>query len=362
MSQGDKVRAAALQFQVGGEFVAAVPYGSGHINDTYCVVFHQAGAPVRIILQRINQAVFQQPAALMQNIQRVTTHLAAQASAAPDSARRALTLIPALGGRFWHVDAEGDYWRAYHFIQGTRTLDAVESPQQAYQAARAFGRFQKLLASLPAPRLHETIHDFHNTPKRFAAFQQAIASDVAGRATLAQPEIELALTHQSVASVLLQAGLPERVIHNDTKLNNVLLDDTTGEGICVIDLDTVMPGLAPYDFGDMVRTMSSSAAEDEQDLSRVSLQFPLFDAIARGYLSEASEFLTKDEKLHLVSSGKLIAFEQGIRFLTDFLSGDVYYKVHRPGHNLDRCRTQFRLLQSIERNQEEMERLVAAAG
>jgi aminoglycoside phosphotransferase (APT) family kinase protein len=362
MSIEPNVGAVARQFQISGEFSSAAPYGSGHINDTYCVVFHQSGVPVRKILQRINHNVFKNPVALMENIQRVTSHLAAQVAGQPDSSRRVLSLIPARDGRAWHVDAEGYHWRAYHFIDKARTYDAIESTEQAFQAARAFGKFQQMLAGLPAPRLHDTIPNFHHTPKRFVALEQAIAADVAGRAILAKPEIEFALAHKSITRVLLDANLPERVTHNDTKFNNVMLDDATGEGICVIDLDTVMPGLALYDFGDMVRTATSPAKEDEQDLSRVTMQFPMFEALVRGYLASTGRFLTKEEKQYLAFSGKLITFEIGLRFLTDHLAGDTYFKVHRNGHNLDRCRTQFKLVQSIEQQEEQMERLVQSIG
>lgn len=362
MSSEHHVRAAARQFQIGGEFLSAVPYGSGHINDTYSAVFMQAGVPVRYILQRINHTIFKNPVALMENIQRVTTHLAAQVAGEPDSERRVLTLIPARDGRMWHVEAEVDYWRSYRFIENASTYDAVESAEQAFQAAKAYGHFQKLLASLPPPRLHDTIPDFHNTPKRFLALEQAIAADAAGRAATAKPEIDFALAHKSITGVLLDAKLPERVTHNDTKFNNVMLDDATGEGICVIDLDTVMPGLALYDFGDMVRTTTSPAFEDEQDLSKVTMQFPMFEALLRGYLASASGFLTKEEKQFLAFSGKLITFEIGIRFLTDYLAGDKYFKVHREGHNLDRCRTQFKLIESIEQQEEKMNRLVESLG
>jgi hypothetical protein len=358
MSKQHHAAAVAHQFQIDGEFSGATPYGSGHINDTYCAVFHQAGVPVRFILQRINTSIFRNPIALMENIQRVTSHLAEQRSGEPDRGRRVLTLIPSRHGQAWHVDAEGGYWRAYRFIEGARAYDAVESTGQAYQAAKAFGRFQQLLVDLPAPRLRDTIPDFHNTPKRFTAFEQAAAADAAGRVALAKPEIEFAFAHQSMACVLLDAKLPERVTHNDNKFNNVLLDDATGEGVCVIDLDTVMPGLSLYDFGDMVRTTTSPTMEDEQDLSKVTMQFPMFEALVRGYLSSVGSFLTKAEKQNLVLAGKLIAFEQGIRFLADYLSGDTYYKVHRNGHNLDRCRTQFKLVESIEQQEEAMNRLV----
>jgi Ser/Thr protein kinase RdoA (MazF antagonist) len=351
-------RQVASQFQIYGEFINAGPYGSGHINDTYCAVFNQGGTPVRYILQRINHHVFKTPVALMENVERVTTHISKKVAGHPDFSRCGLTLIPARDGRAWHSDEGGNYWRTYIFVENARTYDAVESPQQAFQAARAFGRFQKLLADLPAPRLHDTIPGFHHTPQRFAKLEAAIAADPANRARLAESEIEFALNHKAMAGVLLAAGLPERVTHNDTKLNNVMLDDETGEGICVIDLDTVMPGLAPYDFGDIVRTSTSPAKEDERDLSKVQMQFPMFEALARGYLETAAEFLTKAERQLLVLSGKLITFEIGIRFLTDYLEGDSYFKVHREGHNLDRCRTQFKLVESIERQEGAMNKLV----
>ena len=352
------IRAVAHQFEICGEFRSAAPYGSGHINDTYCAVFDQAGSPVRYILQRINHNVFKNPVALMENIQRVTVHLAGKLARERDFSRRVLTLIPARHGLCYHCDAQGNYWRTYLFIEQALTYDAVESTQQAFEAAKAYGRFQGLLADLPGPRLHDTIPYFHNTPKRFTALEGALAKDVANRAKLAKPEIDFALAHKPITSVLADAKLPERVTHNDTKFNNVMLDDATGEGICVIDLDTVMPGLVLYDFGDMVRTATSPAKEDERDLSKVKMQFPMFEALVRGYLASAADFLTKAEKQHLTFSGKLITFENGIRFLTDYLAGDTYFKVHREGHNLDRCRTQFKLVESIEQQEEQMNELV----
>ena len=358
MNKEHDVSAIACQFQIDGEFAGARTYGSGHINDSYCVNFRKAGAPVRYILQLINNSIFKNPITLMENIQRVTSHLAAKVSAERDRNRLVLTLIPAHDGRTWYVDADGGYWRTYQFIENAHTYDAVESREQAFQAAKAFGQFQKLLVDLPAPRLHDTIKDFHHTPKRFMALKQAIASDVAGRAILAKREIEFAFTHQSIASVLLDANLPVRITHNDTKFNNVMLDDVTDEAICVIDLDTVMPGLALHDFGDMVRTATSPAKEDEQNLSKVTMQFSMFEALVGGYLASAGDFLTKAERQHLVVSGKLMTFEQGVRFLTDYLQGDLYYKVSRDEHNLVRCRTQFKLLESIEQQEERMDRLV----
>jgi thiamine kinase-like enzyme len=355
-------RAAAQAFAIDGEFDGATPYGSGHINDSYYTVFQRNGSQSNYLLQRINHHIFKNPVILMENIERVTAHLAAQVSDHPDRDRRVLTLIPTRTGGVLHVDAERNYWRAYRFIDKAKTYNSVESADQAYQAAKAFGEFQRMLANLPSPRLHDTIPDFHHTPKRFAALEHAIAADVAGRVALAGPEIDFAMKRKSLANMLLDAGLPERVTHNDTKINNVLLDDATGEGTCVIDLDTVMPGLAAYDFGDMVRTATCPAPEDEVDLSKVEMQFPLFEALARGYMTSAGGFLTAEEKESLVVAGKLITFEIGIRFLTDHLSGDTYFKVHREGHNLQRSRSQFKLLESIERQEAQVRELLQSIG
>ena len=350
--------AIVRQFQIAGEYVGAEIYGSGHINDTYRVSFNHGGTRVRYILQRINRDIFKQPVALMENIQRVTAHLAAKVAAEPERHRRALTLVPHRDGPPFFCDAAGHYWRVYFFVEGARSYDAVENPAQAEAAAKAFGQFAKRLADLPSPRLHDTIPDFHHTPKRFATLEKAIATDGFNRAALAKPEIEFALRHQAICHVLLDVNLPERVTHNDTKLNNVLLDNATGEGICVLDLDTVMPGLALYDFGDLVRSATCPAPEDELDLSKVRMQFPLFAALARGYLSSAAEFLTPAEKKNLPFAGQLITFETGLRFLTDFLAGDTYFKVQRSSHNLDRCRRQFKLLESIAQQEAAMQQLV----
>ena len=359
MNPPHNVRAVARQFQLYGEFLEAAPYGTGHINDTYCATFDQAGAPVRYILQRINQKVFRDPVALMENVRRVTAHLGSKLAGERDFSRSVLTLVPARDGQPWVRDAQGSYWRTYLFIEKARTYDTVQSPGQAFEAAKAFGRFQGLLADLPAPRLHDTIPGFHHTPQRFARFEAVLAADPVNRAGQAAAEIAFALRCQPMTGVLIAAGLPERVTHNDTKLNNVMLDDVTGAGICVIDLDTVMPGLALYDFGDMVRTATCTVKEDVRDLSLVRMEFPMFEAIVRGYLASAAGFLTPAERQFLAFSGKLITFEIGLRFLTDFLEGDVYFKTHRAGHNLDRCRMQFKLAESIERQEEAMNRLVA---
>lgn len=358
------LKSLGVQFEIPGTFVSGIPYGSGHINDTYAVTYEQGGQQTRYIHQRINHSIFKDPVALMENIARVTAHQGCKLKAAgySDIERRALTTVPSREGLAYHVDAEGNTWRTYLFIEGARTYDSIESPEQARQAAKAFGEFQKQLTDIPGGRLHETIPDFHNTPKRFETLLKAIQSDTHQRVQEAQAEIDFILARKELTGVLLEkqsAGLiPERITHNDTKLNNVMLDDVTQEGICVIDLDTVMPGLALYDFGDMVRTATSPRPEDERDLTLIEMQMPMFEALVDGYLTSAHDFLTPAEKDHLAFCGKLITLETGIRFLTDFLQGDTYFKIKRDRHNLDRCRTQLRLVQSIEQNEDAMNEVV----
>jgi hypothetical protein len=348
-------------FNIAGDFISASPYGSGHINDTFAVTFSQGGANVRYIIQRINHNIFKNPVALMDNIDRVTSHIHGKLSSSGDASRKALSLIRSGNGLPYHMDREGNCWRTYIFVENAKTYDIIEAPEQAFQAAKAFGEFQRHLVDLPGKRLSETIPDFHNTPKRFESFKNALASDSCNRAKSAKAEIAFALNHENVGTLLLnlnrEGKIPERITHNDTKLNNVLLDDKTGEAVCVIDLDTVMPGLALYDFGDLVRTSTSPAAEDEKDLGKVKMQMHMYKALVQGYMSAAKDFLTKTEVEHLAFGGKLITLEIGLRFLTDYLSGDTYFKVHREGHNLDRCRTQFKLVSLIEEQEEEMNRL-----
>jgi aminoglycoside phosphotransferase (APT) family kinase protein len=349
---GNPIHDVARQFQITGEPRAAEPFGNGLIHRSWRVTAY-SGA--RFLLQRINTRVFPRPIELMENIDRVTAHLTAIAA---QTNRRALELIPAIDARSWSVDPDNVYWRMYRYLDNTRTAEQIESAEQCFTVARAFGDFQLQLTSLPPPRLHDTIPGFHDTPSRIAALDSAIAADPARRVPFAGPEIDFVLARLPLARILLDRGMPERVTHNDTKINNVLLDETTGQAVCVIDLDTVMPGLAVYDFGDMVRTATCPAAEDERDLNQVYARFDYFEALARGYLAGAGAFLTPDEKHSLTAAGKLITFEQGVRFLTDYLSGDTYYPVARDSHNLDRTRTQFRLLESIEAQERPMEQVV----
>ena len=362
------LRSVAAHFDIRGDFRDAVPYGSGHINDTYATVFDQAGSPMRYIFQRINHNVFKDPAGLMGNVERVTAHIRRmlESAGADQISRRVLTLVPRREGQWWHVDAEGNHWRCYLFLERARSYDQIETPAQAFEAARAFGEFQNQLADLPAPRLRDTIPNFHHSRSRFDALRQAVEQDACNRAAGVQADIEFALRHEPLVDVLLnlhaQGLLPERVTHNDCKLNNVMLDDATGRGICVIDLDTVMPGLALYDFGDMCRTAACSTLEDERDLSKVEMRMEMFEALVGGYLASAGEFLNPVEKDHLVFCAGLITFEIGIRFLADHLAGDRYFKIHRPGHSADRARVQFKLVESFERNEAAMRRVVECAG
>ncbi|MEO1236492.1 MAG: aminoglycoside phosphotransferase family protein [Planctomycetota bacterium] len=352
--------AAAAAFAIPGELTDVVPYGSGHINDTYAVTFTHRGANRRYLLQRINHRVFRDVPALMSNISRVCAHARArlEAEGAADLDRRVLTLVPTRDGQVYHLDEAGLYWRVYLFIEGATGHDVVQSPEQAYAAASAFGRFQRLLTDLPGERLHETIPDFHHTPKRLAAFDAALSEDRHNRAADAAAEIAWLEAHRGLAGALVslrERGLvPERVTHNDTKLNNVLLDDRTQEAVCVIDLDTLMPGLALYDFGDLVRTSTSPVAEDEPDPSRVTMRLPMFEALARGYLDATHDFLTPAEVESLPLAGQVITLTIGIRFLTDYLQGDRYFKTKHPGHNLQRCRTQFALVDSMIAQHERM--------
>lgn len=350
--------AVVRQFKVSGELRMAEPTGMGHIHRTWLVVCASPGGEARFILQQLNTGVFTRPIELMENMERVTAHLAASVAGQPDPERRALRLIRTHQGQSWHCDEHGRYWRMFPYIAGTRACTLVDAPGEAFQAGRAFGVFQQQMATLPPPRLHETIPGFHDTAMRFAALERAMGADTANRAVLAKPEIAFALARKSLVGVLPQAGLPERITHNDTKIDNVLLDEKTGEALCVIDLDTVMPGLALFDFGDMVRTATTGEREDEPDLSRIELRPELFEALLRGYLEAAGNLLTAAEREYLVFSGKLITFEMGIRFLADYLNGDTYYTVHREAHNLDRCRAQFKLIQSMERQEPALMRLV----
>ncbi len=350
----------ASLFEIDGELVAAEPHGTGHINDTYLAEYQSAKGRSRVLHQRINTVVFTDPAGLMDNIERVSRHVEAswRKGGADDVERRCLRLVPARDGGSMAEDDDGALWRSFWFIDGTVTHAAATSPAMAASAAAAFGRFQAQLVDLPGPRLVESIPHFHDTPHRLAAFDEAVAADACGRVAGAAEAIDFVEARRSLARVLLDlhdAGeAPERVTHNDTKLSNLLFDAATGEALCVVDLETTMPGLSLYDFGDLVRSASARAPEDEGDLARVVVDPELFEALARGYLSEAGHFLTRAERAHLVEAGQLITFETGMRFLADHLAGDHYFKVHHEGHNLERARVQFAVVASLEAQRAEL--------
>lgn len=360
----EKLVEIGRNFRIPGTFQDGHRIKIGHINETFAATYDDVGRPFRVVHQTINTHVFREPVGLMANVVRVTEHLRGKLEGLGTDQldRRALRVIPTRAGEPFHVDGDGRYWRTFLFVEDVRSYDAVESPRQAYQAGHAFGQFQSLLADLPAAELATTIPDFHHTPKRFERLLRAIQADEFRRGTIARREIDFALGMKPLVSALVDAEargeVPLRVTHNDTKFNNVMLDVRTGEAMCVVDLDTVMPGLVLYDFGDMVRTTTSRTAEDEQFLERVELEMPMFEALVRGYLEATRGFLTAAERRLLVLSGKLITFTIGIRFLTDYLEGDAYFRIHREHHNLDRCRKQFKLIESMNEREAEMQRVV----
>lgn len=351
-------------FDFGGEIVGAVRYGKGHINDTFCVYTqNEAGDCVRFILQRINTNTFTDPDGLMENIVGVTDYLRSIIEQnGGNSARETMTVKRTKGGKYYYRDTQGGCWRVYPFVEGTVCLQKVEKPEQFYESAKAFGRFQQLLAGYDASTLHETIAKFHDTRNRFANFKKALEADSCNRASSVSDEINFVLQHESDCAVLMnlleEGKLPLRVTHNDTKLNNILMDKATGTGICVIDLDTVMPGLALNDYGDSIRFGANHCAEDETDLSKVNFDLELFEIYTKGFMEAAGDALTPLEKEYLPWGAKLMTLECGIRFLTDYLEGDHYFKTHREGHNLDRCRTQFKLVQDMEANWDAMNAIV----
>jgi len=351
------------QFNFEGNFLSAEPHGLGHINDTYIATFKTNGSPRQYILQRINHHVFRDPEGLMSNIQAVTSHLQQKISSmGGDPKRETLTLIPAVDGNYYIRTDEGDYWRGYLFINNARTYESIENPGHVYHAGLAFGNFQKLLSDFSSEKLIETIPDFHNTRKRYEAFLESVENDAMNRAKSSNAEVEFVKQRVTDTSVLVDklrnGELPERITHNDTKFNNVMIDNETGAGVCVIDLDTVMPGLSLYDFGDAIRTLANPATEDERDLSQVKFDLQIFDIYTHGYLDSVSEELTPQEIDYLPFSASLMTLECGIRFLTDHLQGDQYFKISREDHNLDRCRTQFKMVADMEEQLDAMQSTV----
>ena len=344
------------QFRLDGRVLSCTPTGGGHINRTYLVV---TAKPQLYILQWINGSIFKNLTGLMDNIVAVTDYLHARL----DDPRRALKLVPTITGKPYLMTEEGDCWRVYDYILGSVCLDAAESAEDLRQSGVAFGMFQNQLADFPAATLTETIPHFHDTPDRYRIFREAIAEDRAGRLASVKDDVDRYLAHEKDADVLhalLRSGeIPLRVTHNDTKLTNVMLDETTHEPLCVIDLDTVMPGLAAHDYGDAIRFGASTAAEDEPDLSKVEMSLTMYEAFTEGFLSACGDRLTEKEIDTLPWGAKLMTLECGVRFLTDYLNGDVYFATHRPGQNLDRARTQLKLVEDMETKWDEMNAIIA---
>ena len=351
-------------FDFGAPVVGALRYGQGHINDTFVVHTQPEDTSCRrFILQRMSAAAFKRPDQLMENIMGVTEYLGREIeSRGGDREREALRVIRPRNGEPYYTDSANGAWRVYPFVEDTICYQTAETPALFAASGRAFGRFQRLLQGYPAQTLHETIPHFHDTEDRLAKLKAALAADKLGRAAECRPELDFVLSREADCSVALQAlrdgVLPLRVTHNDTKLNNVLMDRDSGEGLCIIDLDTVMPGLSINDFGDSIRFGANHSAEDEKDLSKVNLDVSLFEAYTQAFLEGAGGTLTAAEIDHLPWGAKLMTFECGIRFLTDYLEGDVYFHTTRDGQNLDRCRTQFKLVSDMEAHWDELAEIV----
>ena len=352
-------------FDLGAPILDVARVGQGHINDTFVVCTQPENAcRRRFILQRISPAAFLRPDQLMENILHVTEYLGEQvAKHGGDRSREALRVLPSRSGAPYFTDPEGSTWRLYPFVERTVCYQSAQTPEQFAASGRAFGRFQRLLRDYPADTLYETIPNFHNTEDRLAKLKAAIAVDPLGRAEQCREEIRFLLDREADCSVALNAmregKLPLRVTHNDAKLSNVLMDEATGEGVCIIDLDTVMPGLVIYDFGDSIRSGANHCAEDETDLDRVNLDLELFAVYTRAFLGEVGDALTDAEIEYLPWGAKLMTMECGIRFLTDYLEGDVYYHIDRERQNLDRCRTQCKLVRDMEEHWAQLEAVTA---
>ncbi len=349
----------ASQFKVGGEVLSVEPYGNGHINTTYVAVVNVDNVNRRFIMQKINTTVFPRVGELMDNISNVTRFMA---NIVKDNGgnpeREILTVVPTVDGKTFYTDDKGDNYRLYIFIEGTTALQIVEDPRVFEGAGCAFGGFVSVLNAYPASSLYEVIYNFHNTASRFQNFINAVDADKVARADSVRHEIDFVLRRagicDKIVNMLADKSLPLRVTHNDTKLNNVLLDDKTGEPVCVIDLDTIMPGSLLYDFGDAIRSGCNTGLEDEPDLSKVSFDINLYESFAKGYLAAIGASITIAERDMLAFGSILMTFECGMRFLTDYLDGDNYFKIHHPMHNIDRCRTQFKMVSDMENLQDEM--------
>ncbi len=358
------IEKAISRFDISGTFVKAERFGSGLINDTYLCEFREGRATRKYILQRINTSVFRLPDQVMENVEVVTTHIVKrlQAQGMTDPYGITPALISTRSRKSYHVDGSGSYWRMFHFIQSGSVFDTVTGEKQAHEVGRGLGKFQALVADLPPQRLHDTLPGFHHTTLYLKEYDDAVEKDVKKRLKGLPAEAAFIARRRSLAPLLTDLmsskQIPLRVVHNDPKVNNIMVHTVTGEALCMLDLDTVKPGIVHFDFGDCVRSAANPAGEDAEDSESVKLDLSLFKAITHGYLSEARTFITKKEIDLLPASVKIITFELGLRFLADYLRGDTYFKIKYLGHNLHRARVQFRLLESIEANEETMASIV----
>ena len=344
-------------FRIDGRFLEAKRWGSGNVNDTFLATFAGLEQGKRYIFQRINHLVFNDPKGLMANMHRVTDHLATKRQG-----YRTLCLIDTFNDEWFACDENGNYWRAYEFVEGTKSPEFAQDLTQAYEAAKAFGAFQRDLIDLPGPPLVETIPEFHHTLKRLDRFEKAVVDNSFGRVEGVAKEVAFIQRRRGLAewfeSKELSGELIRRVVHNDTKLNNVMLDCDSGKAVCVIDLDTVMPGFVAADFGDLARSAAASALEDEKNLDKMFFRLDVFEALTKGYLETASSFLTPLELESLPLAPQALTLELAARFLTDYIEGDVYFKTERPEHNLDRARAQLKLLLSMEEQEKEVREVI----
>lgn len=351
------------QFAIDGDYVGGDVLGSGHIHETFLIVCRQPGEHRRYVLQRINSTVFPEPVALMRNVDVVLEHMKRRTeNDGPGDGLRCLSLTRTKDAQLAFRDDDGEFWRMLDYIDNTKSVDCVGSNDQAFQAAAAFGHFQHLMDDLRPEALQEIIPDFHDTAARYRQFEDALARDGHNRAASCRTEIEAAQKYREIANELLRLSdsgeVPKRVVHNDTKISNVLFDRHSGKAVSVIDLDTVMPGLSLYDFGDLVRTAAVTVAEDDGASSRVDIQIDRFEALVRGYLSTAGGLLNRAEIDNLAVCGRTITVETALRFLTDYLEGDRYFRISRPYQNLDRCRNQLALAASIREQLDELRSIV----
>ena len=355
-----KVENIVTAFEVEGNVVEYVPFGNGHINETKLVTMDNG---VQYVLQRINKNVFKRPDLLMENYVGVTKFIRKKIEEmGGDPLREVLNAIPAKDGKPFTIDEEGQYWRLLVYVTESMSYDKVERPEQFYDSAVSFGDFQYMLRDYPAETLHETIVNFHNTPDRFRQLTEAIANDAKGRLAEVAAEVEFAKAREEFAGTLERARaegkLPLRVTHNDTKLNNILFDSNTGKALCVVDLDTIMPGYSVNDFGDSIRFGATTALEDETDLTKVNFDISLYELYVKGFIEGAKGGLTEGELEMLPIGAIMMTFECGMRFLADYLNGDTYFRIHRPSHNLDRCRNQFKLVADMEAQLDQMKAIV----